>query len=313
MPPRLIVNADDFGLTPGINRAIAELHHAGVVTSATLMATGPAFADAVLTAKANPTLGVGCHLVFVDGIPISHPLDIPSLLGADGKTFRPSLVDFAQAAMRNTIRPQDLARETQAQIQKIQRAGIDVTHVDSHKHTHLFPSITRTVAHIAERCGVCAMRKPFEPAWSAALAEAPLLRRAQLRILRQFEPSFKRCTAEAWQHGLVPSGTLGIAATGTLNILTLRAMLRQYLTEHDGGNAYELCCHPGYNDDALATQQTRLRDTREQELRALLAVVPEIKQHRLAPQFIHYGDLGVPGLQRASGQFTPHTGYEKVL
>lgn len=313
VPPRLIVNADDFGLTPGINRAIAELHRTGVLTSATLMATGPAFADAVAIAHANPTLGVGCHLVFVDGIPISHPLDIPSLLGADGKTFRPSLVDFAQAALRNTIRPQDLATETQAQIQKLQRAGIDVTHIDTHKHTHLFPAITRTIQHIAQRCGVHAMRKPFEPRWSANLAEAPLLRRVQLRVLRQFEPAFNHLTHDSWQHGFIPTGTLGIAATGTLNHLTLRAMLRLFLTEHDGGNAYELCCHPGYNDDSLATQQTRLRDSRELELRTLLAVIPEIKQHRLAPEFIHYGDLGIPGLQRASGHFAPHTGYEKVL
>ena len=314
MPPQLIVNADDFGLTPGINRAIAELYQAGVVTSATLMATGPAFADAVATAHANPGLGVGCHLVFVDGIPVSHPLDIPSLLGGDGKTFRPSIADFAQAALRKTIRPKDLARETQAQIQKLQRTGIDVTHVDTHKHTHQFPAITQTVAHIARRCGVEAMRMPFEPAWSVALAQdVPLLRRLQMALLRRLEPQFRETTRDAREHGFVPSGTLGIAATGTLNHLTLRAMLRQYLTEHDGGNAFELCCHPGYNDDALATQQTRLRDSRELELRALLAVMPEIKQHRLAPEFIHYGNLGVPGLQRASGQFVANTGYEKVL
>jgi predicted glycoside hydrolase/deacetylase ChbG (UPF0249 family) len=314
VPPRLILNADDFGLTPGINRAVAELYQAGVLTSATLMATGPAFADAVAVARSNPGLGVGCHLVFVGGIPISHPESIPSLLGADGKTFRPSVVDFAQAVLRRTIRASDLARETQAQIQKLQRAGVDVTHVDTHKHTHLFPFVAQTVQHIAQRCGVEAMRAPFEPEWSAALAPgATLLRRAQLRLLRRFEPAFRRLTRSAAERGFIPSGTLGIAATGCLNQLTLRAMLRQFLTEHDGGNSFELCCHPGYNDDALATQQTRLRDSRELEMRALLAVVPEIKEHRLAPEFIHYGDLGVAGLQRASGQFAPYTGFEKVL
>ena len=313
MPPRLILNADDFGLTPGINRAIAELHRAGVLTSATLMATGPAFADAVAVAHANPTLGVGCHLIFVDGIPVSHPWDIPSLLGADGKTFRPSLVDFAQAVLRNTIRPSELARETQAQIQKLQRAGIDVTHVDTHKHTHLFPAITRTVAHIAQRCGIEAMRNPFEPQWSADLSpDTPLLRRAQMRLLRRFEPMFNLIVERAASHGFIPNGTLGIAATGTLNHLTLRGMLRDVCTEPEG-TVYELCCHPGYHDHALVHQQTRLRDSREQERRALLAVVPEISMHPLAPELIHYGNLGVPGLQRASGQFAPHTGYEKVL
>src|SRR5580698_8573157 len=174
MPPRLIINADDFGLTPGINRAIVELHRAGVVTSATLMATGPAFDDAVALALANPTLGVGCHLVLIDGMPLCHAESIPTLLGGDGKTFRRSNVDFAQAALRGTIDADDIARETLAQIQRLQRAGIDVTHIDSHKHSHLLPAVASTVFHIANRCGVPSMRNPFEPRWSASLAGAPV-------------------------------------------------------------------------------------------------------------------------------------------
>src|SRR5580698_7200271 len=91
MPSRLIVNADDFGLTPGINRAIAELHDAGVLTSSTLMANGPAFADAVALALDRPTLGVGCHIVLTDGTPISPPSSIPTLIGPDRRTFHPTL------------------------------------------------------------------------------------------------------------------------------------------------------------------------------------------------------------------------------
>jgi predicted glycoside hydrolase/deacetylase ChbG (UPF0249 family) len=90
MPSRLIINADDFGLTSGINRSIAELNRAGVLTSATLMATGPAFEDAIAIARSLPSLGIGCHIVLTDGVPASLPETIPSLLGPDGKTFRPS-------------------------------------------------------------------------------------------------------------------------------------------------------------------------------------------------------------------------------
>src|ERR1700712_792456 len=100
MPPRLILNADDFGLTPGINRAIAELHAAGALTSATLMANGPAFDDAVTTAHANPTLGIGCHSLLTDGPPGPPPDPIPPLLGPDRKNFRPSLPDFLLAVLR---------------------------------------------------------------------------------------------------------------------------------------------------------------------------------------------------------------------
>jgi predicted glycoside hydrolase/deacetylase ChbG (UPF0249 family) len=109
MAPRLIINADDFGLTPGVNRAIAELHQARVLTSATLMATGAAFEDAIAIAHANPTLGVGCHIVLTDGTPASPPQSIPTLLGPDGKNFRPSFVDFIQALLRKKIRKDSCA------------------------------------------------------------------------------------------------------------------------------------------------------------------------------------------------------------
>jgi len=128
MPARLILNADDFGLTGGINRAIGELHANGALTSATLMANGPAFEDAVEIARKRPMLGVGCHVVLTDGMPVSHPADIPSLLGSDGKTFRPSLIDFMLAVWRGQVLEEDIVRETTAQVQRLQRAGIDVTH-----------------------------------------------------------------------------------------------------------------------------------------------------------------------------------------
>ena len=312
MPLQLIVNADDFGLTPGINQAILELHQAGVLTSATLMATGPAFEHAVALARAHPTLGVGCHLVFTDGLPVSHPDSIPTLLGADGKHFRPSLYDFAQAVLRKTIREQDLAREAQAQIQKLQRAGLDVTHVDTHKHTHLFPAVLEPVLHIAHRCGVHALRNPFEPAWSRQLAPASIMRRLQLGFLRRFEAGFHQQVEQA--SFLTSHGTLGIAATGTLT----RAMLHELLSDlskrrdHDSDQTFELCCHPGHLDPALEATSTRLRASREVEYRALLHVVPTLLAHPEAPRLTHFGNLGVPGLQRAAGCFIPNTGYEHI-
>jgi predicted glycoside hydrolase/deacetylase ChbG (UPF0249 family) len=319
MRTRLILNADDFGLTPGINRAVEELHRAHALTSATLMATGPAFNDAVEIALRNPALGVGCHLVFTDGIPVSHPESIPTLLGADGKTFRPSYLDFLQALLRGTISEKELALETQAQIQKLQRAGIDVTHIDSHKHTHLFPTVARPVLDIAERCGVRAFRYPSEPHWSRRLATStPLTRRLAQTALDFFEPRFR---ALVNLHGdeITTHGTLGIAATGTLTAPLLRAtiaavQLRPPVPGNpDQGRVYELCCHPGYHDADLDRQRTRLRQTREIELNALLEVIPEISQNPDAPELIHYGDLGIPGLQRASSHFTQPNGYEKVL
>ena len=189
MTARLILNADDFGLTAGINRAIAELHSAGVLTSATLMATGPAFEDAVAVARAHPSLGVGCHIVLTDGTPVSPPESIPSLLGPDGKSFRPSLFDFLQALFRGHIQQDEVAREALAQIEKLQRAGIAVTHIDTHKHTHLFPTIARPLLEVAERTYIRAIRNPFEPRWSLALNQGSSLRRLGIKAIGRLRPA----------------------------------------------------------------------------------------------------------------------------
>jgi len=308
MPPRLILNADDFGLTPGVNRAIAELHQAGVLTSATLMATGAAFDDAVAIAHANPTLGVGCHITLVDGIPTAHPQSIPSLLGGDGKTLRPSLVDFTQALLRGDIREDDIEREAAAQVQKLQRAGIDVTHLDTHKHTHLWPTVARPLLHVAQRASIGAIRNPFEPDFTRALGHGGLLRRLQIYALNRMQPRFMRIPQIHHQQVLTTDGTLGISATGDLNARTLA----QTLDALPPDGLFELCCHPGYNDRDLDAITTRLRATRDTEREALLTVLPKRSTQPNAPQLIHYGDLGCMGALRQSGNFQPNTGYEKI-
>lgn len=288
MPARLILNADDFGLTPGINRAIAELHRAGVLTSATLMATGAAFDDAVALAHALPTLGIGCHIVLVDGIPVSPPSEIPTLLGPEhglGRpTFRRTLSTFVRDLLLGRIDQAEIHREALAQIQKLQRAGIDVTHIDTHKHTHLFPRVTRPLIDLLASTSIPALRNPFEPVFARRLHHAPLQRRLQIALLNHFRPAFERVA----ENTLTPDGTLGIAATGTLNARTLTQLLQSLPT----GGAYELCCHPGYNDPDLDRVTTRLRTHRDTERQALLSEIPKILSLPNAPKLIHYGNLG---------------------
>jgi predicted glycoside hydrolase/deacetylase ChbG (UPF0249 family) len=309
MATRLIINADDFGLTTGVNRAIAELHLAKAVTSATLMATGPAFEDAVAIAHAHPTLGVGCHIVLTDGIPVSHPQSIPTLLGADGKTFRPTLLDFVQALLRGLIREDDIEREALAQLQKLQRAGIDVTHFDTHKHTHLFPTVARPLLHLAEHTSIGAIRSPFEQSWSLALGHGNRLRRLQVKLLGRLRTQFEYLPQIRNGRVLTTDGTIGISATGHLDTSTLG----QILNALPADGIFELCCHPGYNDTDLDRVPTRLRVHRDIERLALLAEVPRVFLHQNAPQLINYGDLGPFGALRNAGQFVPNTGHEKVL
>jgi predicted glycoside hydrolase/deacetylase ChbG (UPF0249 family) len=309
MAPRLIINADDFGLTPGINRAIAELHQAKVLTSTTLMATGPAFEDAVAIARANPTLGVGCHIVLTDGVPALPPQSIPTLLGPDGKTFRPSFVDFIQALLRGKIREDEIEREALAQVQKLQRAGINITHLDSHKHTHLFPAVVRPLLRIAERCSIRAIRYPFEQSWSLALDHGNRIRRLQVNLLGRLKTYFERQPQIRDAHVLTTDGTIGISATGNLYGKTLHEILHALPAE----GTFELCCHPGYNDSDLDRITTRLRTHRDIERNALLTEVPAIALHPNAPQLINYGDLGAYSSQRKTGQFVPDAGHERVL
>ena len=287
MPPRLIINADDFGLTPGVNRAIAELHHANVLTSATLMATGVAFDEAAAIARANPTLGIGCHIVLTDGIPASPPQTIPTLLGPDGKTFRSSLVDFIQALLRGNINEEDIEREATAQIQKLQNAGIRITHLDTHKHTHLFPAVTQPLLRIAERHSIVAIRQPFEQPWSLALGHGNRLRRLQVKLLGRLKTRFEHQPQITGKKILTTDGTIGISATGNLDAKTLRQILHAMPAE----GTFELCCHPGYNDSDLDHVTTRLRAHRDIERNALLTEIPAIALHPNAPRLINYGNL----------------------
>jgi predicted glycoside hydrolase/deacetylase ChbG (UPF0249 family) len=275
MQPRLIINADDFGLTPGVNRAIAELHDAGAVMSATLMATGPAFDDAVALALARPTLGVGCHIVLVDGTPVSDPSTIPTLLGPeknqDRSTFRSSLGDFALGVLRGAIRQDDIQREALAQIQKLQRAGV-----------------TRPIIRALEQSGIRCIRNPFEPRWSASLGGSTR-RSLFVRALGPGRRRFEASPPIASHRILTTRGTIGISATGHLNSTTLNALLQSI---PDG--TWELVCHPGYNDSDLDVITTRLRSERETELRALLAAFTKSSSPSMNPsglRLIHYGEL----------------------
>lgn len=270
---RLVVNADDFGLTAGVNRAIIELHQAGVLSSATLMARAKASEEAIDLALATPSLGVGCHVVLVDGEPVLSPRqDVPHLADPINGRFRSSLLDFLQwlytgkrdVFSSNRIRACEIETETYAQIHLLQAHGLQLTHIDTHKHTHMFPAVLRPVLRAAHRAGIHAVRNPFEPAWSLrATSSATSLRRIEVRLLRRLEPAFHRIVAE--EGFTTTDGALGVAATGVLDATALNSLLAQLPR-----GTWELVTHPGYSDPDLAHAGTRLLASREAERQALL-------------------------------------------
>jgi hopanoid biosynthesis associated protein HpnK len=264
--PRLIVNADDFGIAPGVNRAILELHAAEVLTSATLMAQASATEEAVRMALAMPSLGVGCHVVLVDGHPVSDPGNIPSLVDPATGTFHLSPGGLLKRLYTFRIRSAEVEAEAAAQIALLQSYGLRLTHVDTHKHLHMFPSILRPLLRAAKRAGIHAVRNPFEPVWSLnATTDAPEMRRAEVIFLRRFESKFRRIVAE---EGFVTTdGAVGVLATGTVNIATVNALISAVPE-----GTFEFVSHPGYRDEQLAKVNTRLLESREIERNALMAI-----------------------------------------
>jgi hopanoid biosynthesis associated protein HpnK len=283
---RLIINADDFGLTSGVNRAIVEGNRSGILTSATLMANAKASVAATELAKVQPSIKTGCHVVLIDGTPLSS--DLPTLANGSSR-FRSSLKQFALDAVRKQIAAEEIQRETEAQIRKIQECGITLTHVDSHKHTHMFPQILRPMLRAARACGVRAVRNPFEPlqSWPKSMVITnPGLwsRSAAVLAFQMFASEFRRAIKE--EDMLSTDGTVGIAATGMLDQQVLLKILKA-LPE----GTWELVCHPGYSDNDLQAVGTRLTQSREVELAALISAKTRETIARQKIELISYADL----------------------
>lgn len=287
---RLIVNADDFGFTSGVNRAIVEAHTTGVVTSSTLMANGPVFDEAVQLAKSLPNLSIGCHVVLIDGQPVLDSGRLPSLTTTTpAPRFRDGLKMFAARALAGLMDPEEIAAEAGAQIRKIQTAGIALSHFDTHKHTHLFPKILQPLLRAAAACGIRAVRNPFGPRIplrSSELLARPNLwtRYAEVSLLRRFASQFRQAVDR--EGFSTPDGTLGIEVTGTLDETLFHAIARN-IPE----GTWEFVCHPGYNDGDLQKACTRLRASREIELRVLTLPAAREVLAREGIELISYRDL----------------------
>jgi chitin disaccharide deacetylase len=293
----LIVNADDLGMTAGINRAIVEGCEKGIITSTTLMATARAFDDAVVRARDlsqnRPCVSIGCHIVLLDGVPILPPERLTSLVEQspnDGTAeLRVSLNGFARAALAGRLQPDEIEAEATAQIERIQNVGIAPSHFDCHKHAHMFPAVLKPLLRTARERGVPAVRNPFGMLFPLPLGRTirspKLWRRVlELGLLRNFGANFQK---EVKAHGLrTTDGSVGVAVTGTLD-LDFFVSFVETLPE----GTWEFVCHPGYNDADLDRVRTRLRQSREQELAILRSPEARAALQRRGIDLISYHDL----------------------
>jgi hopanoid biosynthesis associated protein HpnK len=190
---KLIVTADDFGLSLPLNEAVEKAHTLGILTAASLMMGAPYCDDAIARARHLPKLGVGLHLTLVDGRPVLPPNEIPDLVGRDGR-FSKNPVKFGiELFFFAKVRRQAEA-EIAAQFEKFRRTGLPLDHVNGHQHFHMHPVVSDIIAKVAPSFGRPGVRIPVEPFASsyAAMSDRPVGRffsqwffSAQSRLLRR--------------------------------------------------------------------------------------------------------------------------------
>jgi chitin disaccharide deacetylase len=264
---QLILNADDFGMTRGVNEGIIRAHREGVLTSTTLMANGAAFEDAIERAKGNPGLAVGCHLVLVEGRAIAAQEEIPSLADAYGQ-LPESLPGLVARVSLGRARVEEIEREMRAQIEKIRAAGIEPTHLDTHKHTHVHPTVMEALGRVARATGITRVRKPIEnlrDSWETSRGNGAGLSKQLLgaAAVSSMAPRFEAISKKYGLHS--PAYFLGLAATGQLG----PAMLQRMIESLAEGQT-EIMMHPGVCDGELRASGSRLQQQRETELEGLL-------------------------------------------
>jgi chitin disaccharide deacetylase len=161
-PRRLIVNADDFGRSSSINRAVIRAHREGILTTTSLMLNEPAVEEAVALARDNPTLGVGLHLTLLCGHSTLPHAEIPGLVNARGEfSSNPPGAGFRYFFQRG-LREQ-LRREIHAQFQKFRATRLPLDHVNGHLHLHLHPTVFRILMADAGQLGIEHLRLTFDP------------------------------------------------------------------------------------------------------------------------------------------------------
>lgn len=268
---QLVVNADDFGFTPDVNEGIVEGHRHGILTATTLMANGEAFDDAVRLARLVPTLDIGCHLVLTGG---------KSLL--TGKLLPSSVPQLVGALACREIRVFD---EMAMQVRRIVAAGLQPTHLDTHKHTHLAPPVLDAIARLGEEFNIRWVRRPLDFPMNALNGGVPPLKRLTSYAMRLLRRRFHRVLE---QHGCRTTDHFaGFQITGrfrTAELVTLLGVIPEGSTE--------LMCHPGRCGDALRSARTRLKESRERELEALMSSETREALERNGIELVNYTGLG---------------------
>ena len=234
MSPLLIVNADDYGLTEGISLGILRAHREGIVTSASVLAIGPAYPKVSHLLADHPRLGVGVHLAAVgEDPPLLSRSEVPTLFTRRGRLCE-TWTAFLGRCAAGRVDPADVRREFTAQLELVQELGLPISHLDAHQHLHLWPSICGVVLDLARRFEIPAVRVPR--------LRAPTLTAAGVTVLGRWLA--RRAGAAGLRY---PLDAVAIECAGRLDEARLRQVLCR-LGAH-GAPTVELTVHPGEPED----------------------------------------------------------------
>jgi len=288
---QLIVNADDFGMAPGVNRAILQANRTGIVTSTSLLANASAFDEAVAAARSTPSLAIGVHLNLTEGRPISNPALLGPLLNSSGE-FLGSAEALFLRLVTGRVPLDAVEREYHAQIQRVFAAGIRPTHLDGHQHVHMWPPIFSVTARLAAEYGLAGVRSSRERRagihrmWRRnAPVRGKILLQAGVGLGLAFLAVASRAALAA-AGVATPDYFYGVSSTGYLDRDSLAGVL---LDVPEGVS--ELMCHPGYVDATLEQVSTRLLRQREVELDAVSDPAFRIRAGELGIQLVNYRAL----------------------
>lgn len=231
---RLIVHADDFGLTEEINEGIKQAHVEGILTSTSIIPCSASFEHAVMTAKSLPTLDIGIHLTLVEEKPLSDKHLISSIVTEEGNFFAHA-ASFFKKYIRGKINTDHVYIELDRQIQKVKDAGLPISHLDSHQHIHILPEVYKEVVKLAEKYKIHAVRVPKEKIRWYMLKPGRLRRVLELRVLNFI------CNLSSNANYTKTDYFTGFYYGGNMNTDNL---LRT-LSGMKNAGVYELMCHPG--------------------------------------------------------------------
>lgn len=277
---QLIVNADDFGRHELINSAVEKAFNKGCLRSTTLMAGGEAFENAVEIAKRNPSLGVGIHFTLANGNPVLSPAEIPSLVTSTGQ-FHNNYIEFLKLFLQGKIVLDEIRKELSAQLEKIQRTGLNLTHFDSHQHLHHIPRIIDITIDLAKSANIKAMRVADTKIFDGKLDSlGQFVGRLGLGTLSKFA---KRLAHKS--DIITPEHFTGIVAGESVS-----GSFVDNLIDNLKDGTTEIMIHPGI-DNKILTEYCQWDHDFEEELKAVTSpeIIQKLKDKNIA--VVNFADL----------------------